>query len=121
MSKMVLPIIADMLEAADAIREAIEGKSFVEFQRARVSRLAVQRAIEIISEASRRLPDDLIQRHPTLDWRGLRTIGNVLRHQYYNISDKVVWDAVHLDLPPLLQVLETERDTYNAERDQGSS
>ena len=104
-TKTAAAIIADMLETADAVREAIEGKSFADFQRARLARLAVQRAIEIISEAARRLPDDVIDRHPTIDWRGLKAIGNVLRHQYHSVSDKVVWDAVHLDLPPLVQVL----------------
>jgi uncharacterized protein with HEPN domain len=44
-TKSAAAIIADMLEAADAVREAIEGKSFADFQRARLARLAVQRAI----------------------------------------------------------------------------
>ncbi len=108
-TKSAAAIIADMLEAADAVQEAIEGKSFADFQSARVARLAVQRAIEINSEAARRLPDDIIDRHPTIDWRGLKAIGNVLRHQYHNVSDKVVRDAVHLDLPPLVHVLKQEQ------------
>ena len=64
-TKFAAAIIADMLEAADAVQEAVAGESFADFEKARVARLAVQRAIEIISEAARRLPDDLIDRHPT--------------------------------------------------------
>ena len=112
-AKSAAVVVGDMLEAADAIQEAIDGKSFADFQNSRIARLAVQRAIEIIFEAARRLPDDLIDRHPTIDWRGLKAIGNVLRHQYHSVSDKVVWDAVHLDLPPLVHVLQRERQSGN--------
>jgi uncharacterized protein with HEPN domain len=61
------------------------------------------------------LPDDVIDRHPTIDWRGLKAIGNVLRHQYHSVSDKVVWDAVHLDLPPLVDVLQHEQQHGSGE------
>jgi uncharacterized protein with HEPN domain len=67
---------------------------------------AVQRALEIISEASRHLPDDLKARHPTMDWRGIAAIGNQLRHAYQRIDDKIIFDVVHL--PPLTAIIRAE-------------
>jgi uncharacterized protein with HEPN domain len=63
---------------------------------------------QIISEASRRLPDDLRARHPKLPWRAIRDTGNVYRHQYDNVTEARVWETVHRDLPPLLHAVEAE-------------
>ena len=99
----------EMLEAIDAIDEACAGLGIVEFERNRIVRLAVQRAIEIISEAARRLPDDVLARHPELPWEKIRAIGNVLRHEYHRVSDKAVWDVVQIELEPLAAVPRAER------------
>ena len=64
-------------------------------------RFVVQRAIEVISEATRRLPDDLKTTRPEIHWHSVAAIGNVLRHDYQTISDRVVWNAVHQDFPLL--------------------
>jgi uncharacterized protein with HEPN domain len=66
-----------------------------------VLRHAVQRGIEIISEASRHLPGDLKARHAHIRWPAIAQIGNVLRHEYHSISDRVIWDVVRDELPPL--------------------
>ena len=66
----------------------------------------VQRANEIISEASRRLPDELKLTRPEIEWRSIAGIGNVLRHEYHTISDKVIWDVVQAELPLLKTAIE---------------
>ena len=55
---------------------------------------AVTCCLEILSEASRRLPDELKARHPAIAWKDMAGAGNIYRHDY-------VWDAVQIDLPPL--------------------
>jgi uncharacterized protein with HEPN domain len=64
-------------------------------------KVLVQRAIEIISEASRRIPDEIKATRPEIEWRSIASIGNFLRHEYHTISDKVIWDVVQVDLPSL--------------------
>jgi uncharacterized protein with HEPN domain len=64
-------------------------------------RFIVQRAIEIISEATRRLPEELKAAKPEIEWRSVAGIGNVLRHECHSISDRVVWDVVQAELPLL--------------------
>ena len=49
-------------------------------------RCLVERALEIISEASRRLPEDLKARHPSIPWPKVAGIGNVLRHDYEHVT-----------------------------------
>jgi uncharacterized protein with HEPN domain len=61
---------------------------------------AVTRCLEIISEASRRLPDDLKARHPSIAWKNMAGAGNIYRHHYEDVAAQHVWDAVQIDLPP---------------------
>ncbi len=69
---------------------------------------AVTRCLEIISEASRRLPDELKARHPNIEWKQMAGAGNVYRHDYENVAARYVWETVQLALPPLLTVVEDE-------------
>ena len=62
---------------------------------------AVEREIEIISEASRRIPSKLKAAEPGIPWHEIAGIGNVLRHDYEIVSDPVVWNVVQEHLPAL--------------------
>jgi uncharacterized protein with HEPN domain len=64
------------------------------FEPDRRKRWLVERGIEIISEASRHLPDDLKARHPDIPWPKVAGISNVLRHDYARIAHDVLWHVV---------------------------
>jgi len=74
---------------------------------------AVTRCLEIISEALRRLPDDLKARHPSIAWRDIAGAGNIYRHDYEDVAAQHVWDAVQIDLPPLRVVIHFELATLD--------
>jgi uncharacterized protein with HEPN domain len=69
---------------------------------------AVTRCLEIISEASRRLPDEMKARYPAIAWKNMAAAGNVYRHEYEDVAAKLVWDTVQLALPPLRDVVGRE-------------
>ncbi len=69
---------------------------------------AITRCLEIISEASRRLPDELKARHPSIQWRDMAAAGNVYRHEYEDVAVRGVWDTLRHHLPPLRIVVDTE-------------
>jgi uncharacterized protein with HEPN domain len=71
----------------------------------------VTRCLEIISEASRRLPDDLKARHVAIPWKQMAGAGNVYRHDYEDVAARYVWETVQQDLPPLRDVIAREIDT----------
>jgi uncharacterized protein with HEPN domain len=68
----------------------------------------VTRALEIISEASRRLPEELKGRHPEVDWLAVAAAGNVYRHEYEEVDEAIVWHTVRHDLGALRQVAAAE-------------
>lgn len=100
-------VIHDILEAIERVEEVTRGKSLDEFQASWQLRWLVQRAIEIISEASRAIPDDLANTRPEIPWRKVRGIGNVLRHDYEGLSDRIIWNVVVDELPRLKAAVET--------------
>lgn len=59
-------------------------------QTRRVPQLAVQGALQFISEALRHLPDDLLIHAPDRPWIQIHDIGNLLRHWYHKIADDVI-------------------------------
>ena len=69
---------------------------------------AVTRCLEIISEASRRLPNDMKARHSSIAWKNIAGAGNVYRHNYEDVAAQDVWDTVQLALPPLQAVIVQE-------------
>ena len=69
---------------------------------------AVTRCLEIISEASRRLPADLKARHPSIDRKGMAGAGNGYRHNYEDVAARLVWKTTHADLKELRHAVEAE-------------
>jgi uncharacterized protein with HEPN domain len=84
-----------------------------EFERNRILFYAATRALEIISEAARRLPGKIRDRHPHLPWREIMDAGNFYRHQYDNVVERFVWRTIHHSLGPLLDMIETEISALN--------
>ena len=92
--------LADVLDGIDALEDFTARRSFADFGRDRMLRDAVERNIERISEASRRLPDDLKAAYPSIPWRDIAGNGNVLRHGYDAVAASEIWDIVTNDLAP---------------------
>lgn len=100
--------LADILDNIDAITEFTAEMTFADYVRDRKTVYAVTRALEIISEASRRLPEVLKQRHPAIDWNGIAAVGNVYRHEYDVVDNALVWYTIQHELPPLRVVVTEE-------------
>jgi uncharacterized protein with HEPN domain len=97
--------IAHHIDLALSFTAGFDYEAFVADQR---TVYAVTRCLEIISEASRRLPDDLTARHPSIAWRDMAGAGNIYRHDYEDVAAQHVWDTVQIDLPPLRAVITQE-------------
>ena len=100
--------LTDIIEAVELIRSEMAGVTLQAFEADKRKRWLVERGIEIISEASRRLSDELKARHPEIPWSKVAGIGNVLRHEYERIAHDVLWRVVRDDLSPLEKVCREE-------------
>ena len=93
--------LEDILEAIQLTEEFVTGMEFADFQDDSKTRYAVVHALLIISEASRRLSEDLKNRHPDIPWRDIANSGNIYRHEYHSINDRMIWKTVTESLPTL--------------------
>jgi len=69
---------------------------------------AVTRCLEIISEASRRLPSEIKERYPEIGWIEIASAGNIYRHEYEYVLSELVFKTVRIDLLVLRAVIEAE-------------
>lgn len=100
--------LLDMQDNILLAQQFVQGLSFEEFSGSRLHFYAATRALEIVSEASRRLTDEIRARHSHLPWRAIRDVGNFYRHQYDNIVEAFVWKTIQTDLLPLLAAIREE-------------
>lgn len=106
MIKRVVSIrIRDMLSAMDEIDDILVQRDFAFYQSSIVTRRAVERCLEIVSEASRYIPSELTDRYPAIPWHAVRGIGNLLRHEYQRVEDHVVWRTATASLEELRPIL----------------
>jgi uncharacterized protein with HEPN domain len=100
--------LRDMEHHIELANQFLAGLDYETFRDDTRTLYAVTRCLEIISEASRRLPDELKERHRSIAWRDMAGAGNVYRHDYEDVVAKLVWDTVQLALPPLRDVVAHE-------------
>ena len=89
-------------------RQFVAGLDCERFRDDTKSFYAVVRCLEIISEASRRLPDDIKAKYPHIPWREMAAAGNVYRHEYEDVRQRRVWATIEERFPDLLATVEAE-------------
>jgi uncharacterized protein with HEPN domain len=104
----LLAALKDMEHHIHLAQEFLAGSDLQQFSTDLRANYAVTRCLEIISEASRRLPDDLKAQYPAIPWRAIAGAGNVYRHDYEHVESWIIWNTVTSELPPLLEVVQTE-------------
>src|SRR5260370_20744390 len=110
-SKAADTALRDILYHIDLAAHFAAGLDYVRFQQDMRIVDAVKRCLEIISDASRRLPEAMKSRHPSIAWRDMAGAGNVYRHDYDDVAARHVWHTLTRDLRPLrLVVLEELRN-----------
>jgi len=96
----------DMRESALTARDLVAGMGLDAFLEDRRTQLAVERALELVGEAARRVSAQLRDAHPELPWRSIVGLRNVLVHDYGEIDSARVFAVAVRDIPALLAVLE---------------
>jgi uncharacterized protein with HEPN domain len=103
--RLPLVYLNDILTEVDFLKVTTSGLSFDLYMQSGEKRRAVERSLEIISEACRGIPEvDQVQ-HPEIPWRRIHDLGNVLRHAYFGIMHDRIWAIVRDDLEPLEQAI----------------
>src|SRR5439155_19238752 len=81
----------DILEACGKVRRYVAGMTYETFVADDRTRDAVIRNVEVIGEAAKRLPDDVIARAPEVPWRKVRGMRDIVAHEYFGLHSRLVW------------------------------
>ena len=96
----------DMIVSARGIVATLAKVTFQEYQKEENLRLVIERRIEILGEAARRLSPAFQNAHPEIPWKHLIAQRNVLAHEYDEIDDERIWQLCVKSIPLLLSQLE---------------
>jgi uncharacterized protein with HEPN domain len=90
--------LLDILKSAAAIELFVTGLNFEGYEASHLIRSAVERQLQILTEAAFRLRENAEVLCPSVDWRAIRSLGNFIRHAYHRIDDEIIWNTVPSDL-----------------------
>jgi uncharacterized protein with HEPN domain len=100
--------LQDIVQAIDRILTYTNSLTFESFLADQLRIDAVIRNFEIIGEAARHVDDDTCARCPDVPWQDMRDMRNLLLHEYFGVSIRIVWDTIQRDLPSVSKALTAE-------------
>lgn len=112
-SKSPTSALIEIRDNIDLALSFVSGLTFDTFSGDKKTVYAVVRCLEIISEASRRLPADLKNRHPNIPWLDVAGAGNIYRHDYENVVESMIWRTLGNSLGALRDAVAAELSGLN--------
>src|SRR5258708_7670912 len=94
-----------MLEAARKVTRFTANRQLEAFVADEMAYDATLRNLEVLGEAAKSIPEEIRQRHPDVDWRGLAGLRDVLAHAYFALDDPTLWKIVQVDIPRVIELL----------------
>ncbi len=93
--------LQDILDAIAAIKQFTSGIEFTEFSSNLEKVYAVSRALEIIGEAVKRIPNSIRSQNSEIPWKDIAGMRDKLIHDYFDTDVEIIWKAVQEDVPQL--------------------
>ena len=98
--------IRDILDAIAEIQRFTQDMTYKDFKRDDKTVRAVEMNFIIIGEAASQIPEEIEEQYTKIPWNLMRAMRNRIVHVYFKVDEKLMWDTVQNDLPPLIPKLE---------------
>ncbi len=83
--------LQDILTAIEHVERLLTDQTFETLTADHIKQAAFERFLEIISEASRHIPEEMKRSAPGIPWRNVADIGNQTRHAYHLVDTEILW------------------------------
>ena len=94
--------LSDIQECCEKILKYTAGYTFEDLIHDDRTYDAILRNLEIIGEAAKHVADETKERYPQVKWRKIGDFRNIVAHNYFGVSNEIVWDVIENEIPPLL-------------------
>jgi len=106
MTNKPLLYITHILDAISSIESQMEEVTRKQFDESEILQGFIERKLEIIGEATKRISDDFKKQHPQIPWKDMAGMRDILIHQYTGVDEDIVWKTVIQKIPRLKEQIE---------------
>ena len=106
MSRDLRLYLEDIRTGCEKVLRYSSGLSFEQFRQDDLRYDAILRNIEIIGEAAKRISAQIRDKYPEIEWRKISGLRDITAHEYFSISDEIVWDVIQNKIPGLILQIE---------------
>lgn len=107
MSRSPQLYLEDILQSADKILRYLENTDYESFIRDDMKFDAVRRNLQVIGEAAKKIPPELQNLYPFIEWRKIAGLRDIIVHAYFGLDNEMLWDIVANKVPSLKTKIET--------------
>lgn len=113
MKRDLLEFLEDIAESIAEIESFVVGLDLESFAQKREKVLAVVKLLEIIGEATKKIPNEIREQYPEIPWKSVAGMRDIFVHEYWRIDIDVVWMTVRESLPQLKPIIDDLITTQN--------
>ena len=116
MTRSTVEFLQDIVDWMENALSFVEGVDRQDFASDLKTRAVAERAIEIIGEASKNVPDDVRSRFPDVPWQQMTGMRDRVAHAYFGVDYDILWDTVTEAIPALLPEMQRVIQTMLGEQ-----
>ena len=99
--RIYLDYLEDIAQAIYDIEIFVGNLTYKEFITDRKTSLAVIRSLEIMGEASKKIPSSIRNKYPSIQWKRISGMRDKLIHEYFGVDNEILWQVIKKDIPVL--------------------
>lgn len=113
--------LSDIDQAMTDVRDFASGRDLEDYRQDRQLRYAIERVLEIVGEATANLSDEVKEQDPSIPWREMRGLRNIVAHVYHRVDPVRVWTVVTRDLPQTHEKIQRLLEQVREEEEGGQT
>ena len=117
MKRTFLDYVEDILDGMQKAQRFVEGMDWGAFANDEKTTFATVRALEIIGEATKQVPEEVRVRFPDIPWREMAGMRDRVIHAYFGVDLEVVWKTVAVDIPQVVRAIQSALEVLEAEHE----